>query len=185
MEYDNPYLEAFQSLQEQSGFRGEQWFGKRKELVEKYSWAVPNEEVLTYLSKFSTIQEWGAGNGYWTDCIIKAGGCAEPYDLDPPAETWCSVQEADVHNVVQEQPENVGDVVLTVWPPLGEARVGFTLLETEPDHFLYVGEQMGGCTGSDKLFVQLQEQYGLVKEIEIPSYEGVHDNFYHYVRNTV
>jgi len=172
-------------LQEQSGFRGEQWFGKRKELVEKYSWAVPNEEVLTYLSKFSTIQEWGAGNGYWTDCIIKAGGCAEPYDLDPPAETWCSVQEADVHNVVQEQPENVGDVVLTVWPPLGEARVGFTLLETEPDHFLYVGEQMGGCTGSDKLFVQLQEQYGLVKEIEIPSYEGVHDNFYHYVRNTV
>jgi hypothetical protein len=172
----NEYHEAFEELQDKNTFKGQQWFGERKDLVEEYSWAVPNEEVLRYLAEFDSIVEVGAGSGYWAHCINEMGGNIRATDIDPPDERWTTVEQADVINL-----DLNGDAVLTVWPPLDKCVAGYIPTE-EPDHILYVGEPRGGCTGDDSFFERLDEQYGLVAKIEIPSYAGIHDDFYHYVR---
>jgi len=44
------------------------------------------------------------------------------------------------------------------------------------------GETRGGCTASDAFFDLFTDLYHPVKKIELPSYVGVDDNFYHAVR---
>lgn len=175
---ENPYLDAFEELQEKDTFRGQQWFGERRDLVEQYAWAVPNAEVLAYLSEFGHMYEVGAGSGYWANCIEEAGGDVTPFDADPPDETWTDVDEATVSDYAQEIVEKP---VLMVWPPCGED-MAWKVLGRRPSHVLYVGEQKGGCTGDDHFFDLLEKEYGLVARIEIPSYVGIHDDFYHYIR---
>lgn len=172
----NPYLDDFEDLQEQSTFKGQQWFGKRKDLVEEYSWAVPNEDALVYVSEFDEIVEVGAGNGYWARCIDEAGGNVDATDIDPADSLWTDVEQVTASDVaIDERP------VLLVWPPYDEP-MAWRVAEREPSHLLYVGEPRGGCTGSSEFFDIVEQKYGLVAMIEIPSYVGIHDDLYHYVR---
>jgi len=174
----NDYLDEFYELQEESSFRGQQWFGKRKELVERYSWAIPTDEVIQYLSEFKSGIEIGAGNGYWSYLIREAGGSFRPIDIDPPVETYMTVQEKDIYDEI-ESVEN--QPVLMVWPPIDNS-VAADVAKEKPSHICYVGEQRGGCTATDTFFDIIDKQYGLVGKINIPSYTGIHDNFFHYSR---
>jgi hypothetical protein len=180
----NEYLEAFNELQDKDTFRGQQWFGERGDLVDEYSWAVPNEDALIYLAEFDELVEVGAGSGYWANCINKAGGKVMPYDIDPPktkdrgGDTWTHVERCAVEDMRDDCFESP---VLMVWPALKEG-VATTVAEREPPHILYVGEPRGGCTGEDEFFYEIERKYGLVAKIEIPSYAGIHDDLFHYVR---
>jgi hypothetical protein len=175
----NEYKKKFDELREKDSFKGEQWFGKRQELVEEYSWAVPNAEVLLYLSQFDNIVEVGAGNGYWAHCIEEAGGSVEPYDVDPAPEhdQWTAVGQRDCLRLGEpsyDQP------MLMVWPPTHNTMAS-EIAREKPPHLLYVGEEKGGCTANNTFFKILESEYGLVGKIDLPSYAGVDDNFFHYV----
>jgi len=173
----NEYEEAFNELKDKDTFRGQQWFGQRKKLVEKYAWAVPNEEALLYLAEFDSITEVGAGSGYWANCIEDAGGSVRATDIDPPDETWTEVEEAGVDDL-----DLSDEVVLSVWPPYGHPKVAEKILHQKPPHIVYVGEPRGGCTGSDAFFDTVERKYGLVAKVDIPSYVGIHDDLFHYIR---
>jgi hypothetical protein len=179
---DNPYLDDFRSLQEQSTFRGEQWFGNRQRLVEEYSWAVPTEDVITYLAEFDDLVEVGAGSGYWAWCIDQAGGNVKALDKDVPTSSDDSWYEVRRHYVNRQETTFDGDAVLMVWPPHNDDMAA-SVASDEPNHICYVGEPRGGCTASDSFFDIVESRYGLVGQLELPSYAGVDDNFYHYVRN--
>lgn len=172
----NEYLEKFNGLQERSTFKGQQWFGERKNLVETYSWAVPNEEAILYLSEFDSLIEVGAGSGYWAYCINQAGGSVEATDIDPPNETWQDVEAVDVADL-----DLGGEAVLMIWPPYDEMMAACVAGDA-PNHILYVGEPHGGCTGNGEFFTILNDKYGLVAKVDIPSYVGVNDDLFHYVR---
>lgn len=179
---DNPYLDDFESLQEEHGFKGQQWFGHRQKLVEEYGWAVPNEEAIDYLTQFDeTIVEVGAGKGYWAYLIDQNGGSIEAYDIDPPDDTYYNVMKRNSKTL---KSEIVGSPLLLVWPP-ADSMMDFDCIKSEPNHILYVGEPRGGCTGSDKFFEIFEEEYGHVRTIDIPSYAGVRDTFGHYVRKDI
>jgi len=174
----NEYLKEFRLLQETHSYKGQQWFGHRQELVEKYGWAVPSEEVLEYISSaFSEITEIGAGEGYWAKLLSEHD--VKVHAFDPASEQeWFNVVNyrlSDVENYVEDNP------VLMVWPPAGEP-LAHDVLECQPSHVLYVGETRGGCTASDEFFDAFTDLYHPVKKIERPSYVGVDDNFYHAVR---
>jgi len=173
----NEYLEKFKKLQEQSTFRGQQWFGKRQQLVEEYSWAVPNEEVISYLAEFDELYEVGAGSGYWAKCIEEAGGSVYAFDKDS-SKRWFPVHP-DTHWDYEDSIED--SPVLMVWPPANDGMAA-DVASFNPSHILYVGEQRGGCTADARFFDQLDKYYGLVAKMDIPSYAGVHDQFYHYTR---
>jgi len=173
----NEYKEAFDELQDKNTFRGMQWFGERQQLVEEYSWAIPNEDVLTYLAEFRELIEVGAGNGYWAHCIDSYGGNVIPIERDVPDNTYTELVERDAKNYTELRDKPV----LMVWPPFDQS-LAYTVAKREPPHILYVGELRGGCTGSDEFFDVLDTNYGLAATIDIPSYTGINDNFYHYVR---
>jgi len=172
----NKYQKKFNKLSDEQTFKGQQWFGKRKQLVEEYSWAVPNEEALRYLAEFDELIEVGAGNGYWAKCIEECGGNVVATDIDPPEDTWVDVEQASVSDLYL-----TGESVLSVWPPL-QNDMSTRLVEAEPAHIVYVGETRGGCTASEGFFELIDTYYGLVGKIEIPSYVGIHDNLFHYTR---
>ena len=173
----NEYLEKFNELQEENTFRGQQWFGKRRELVEEYSWAVPNEDVLIYLSEFEHLIEAGAGNGYWAHLIEERGVDVQAVDIEPAYETYTRVESGNVLSDydIRDNP------VLMVWPPC-DNDMAYDVVRSKPSHVLYVGEERGGCTATDEFFDELETYYGLVAKVELPSYVGIHDDFYHYVR---
>lgn len=172
------YLDEFYELKDRSTFKGEQWFGERQRLVETYSWAVPTRDVINYCAQFDKLIEVGAGSGYWAHLIDEAGGTVLPIDSDPPSETYCYVEEYSA----AEYAESISDMpVLMVWPP-AKSDMAYTVIDQRPPHICYVGEERGGCTGSDVFFDIIQREYGLVGRLELPSYAGVSDDFYHYVR---
>jgi hypothetical protein len=172
----NEYLEKFEALQEQNTFKGQQWFGERQRLVEEYSWAVPNEEAVLYLSEFDSLIEVGAGSGYWAKCIEDDGGSVRATDIDPPDETWADVEEAAAVDL-----DLTGEAVLMVWPPYDEMMAA-SVARGSPNHICYVGEPRGGCTGDGEFFNILEREYGLAAKVDIPSYTGVNDDLFHYIR---
>jgi hypothetical protein len=172
----NEYQQAFEELQAKHTFKGMQWFGDRKELVEEYSWAVPNESVLLYLSEFEQLVEVGAGSGYWAHCIEENGGSVEAIEPEPPEETYVELEQRLV-----DSSELTGEAVLMVWPSVNQP-LAKDVVEQDPTHILYVGETRGGCTASDEFFDALEGRYGLVAKIDLPSFAGVNDDFFHYVR---
>jgi hypothetical protein len=175
----NEYYDQFMELQEESTFRGQTWFGQRSDLVEEYSWAVPTEEVIKYIAAFDEeIIEVGAGNGYWASLIEEYGGSVKAIDQDPPDNTYTEVESG---LCIDYDDEYEGKPTLMVWPPYDDGMAEFVVRQG-PSHVLYVGEKRGGCTAGDGFFDIIDEKYGLVGKIDIPSYKGVHDNFYHYVR---
>lgn len=180
-EYTNEYRQAFEELQERDTFKGQQWFGERQRLVDEYSWAVPNRDVLLYLAEFDELIEIGAGNGYWAKCIEEWGGSVEAYDIDVPDETYHEVHERDIVTGFRNSGGVYNKPVLMVWPPCDD-EMATAVLDQEPSHILYVGEERGGCTATDSFFDGLHKQYGLAAKIDIPSYTGISDNFFHYIR---
>jgi hypothetical protein len=174
------YLQEFRRLQETHSYKGQQWFGHRKELVEEYGWAIPNNDVLNYIANsFSRITEIGAGEGYWAKLLSERGTTVEAFD--PASEqTWYDVKRKPLSSVERYVE---GNPVLMVWPPANN-NIAREVLERCPSHVLYVGETRGGCTATDAFFDVFTDLYHPVQKIEIPSYVGVDDNFYHAVRKT-
>jgi len=173
------YLDAYDELQQKDTFKGQQWFGERKHLVEEYSWAIPTKDVIQYCAQFDELLEIAAGNGYWASLVQEMGGDIQPTDKSPPEDTYTEVEENSWQNLMPEIRERP---VLMVWPPYDEG-VAAGVARQSPNHILYVGESRGGCTGEDEFFDIVEEQYGLVGKLDIPSYTGIHDNFFHYARN--
>ena len=177
-EESNEYLKKFRLLQETHSYKGQQWFGHRQELVEEYGWAVPNEEVLEYItSAFSRITEIGAGEGYWAKLLSERGTRVEAFDPESE-QTWYDVTPERLERVESYVADNP---VLLVWPPAGNS-MARDVLDCGPSHVLYVGEQRGGCTADESFFDVLTDRYAPVEKIDIPSYTGVDDSFYHLVR---
>lgn len=173
----NEYREAFDELQDKNSFRGMQWFGERQSLVREYGWAVPSEDALIYLSEFDELLSVGSGRAYWEHLLQKRGVDIRSTDKNPPEETWMNVEQLLVRNL-----RHIDVPILTIWPPL-DGNVAATVARKGAPQILYIGEPRGGCTASDEFFDLVEQKYGLVAEIELPSYVGVHDNLYHYVRN--
>jgi len=176
----NEYQEEFERLQQKDTFRGQQWFGERQRLVEEYAWAVPNDEAIQYIAEFDNIVEVAAGSGYWAHLIDDAGGTIRATDFDPPDDTYYPVERKSASNV-NTSFGRVDTSVLLVWPP-HTGNVASSVITKNPNNVLYVGEQRGGCTAEDAFFDTLDERYTLIKVIDIPSYEGINDNLYHYAR---
>jgi hypothetical protein len=173
------YTEKFDALKQKDTFKGQQWFGERQRLVEEYSWAVPTKDVIQYCAQFDELLEIGAGNGYWASLIEEMGGNIRATDLNVPDETYTEVEKQgwrDLQREIHHRP------VLMVWPPYDEG-VAAGVARQSPKHILYVGESRGGCTGDDEFFDIVGEQYGLVGKLDVPSYAGINDNFFHYARN--
>lgn len=177
----NPYIEELQQRTQETG-RGE-WenvrVGKetplRRELVDKYAWAIPNDEAIDTLCNYSPILEIGCGNGFWASRIRGFGGEVTAIDADPPNDTWTRVQKG-THNSIPEYDEHS---LFLCWPSNNQSWTKEAVEMYEGNTLIYIGEGHGGNTGSCEFHETVSRKFGLADEvIDIPSWQSVSDKMY-------
>lgn len=160
----------------------------RREFVVKYSWAVPNGELIDLMVDHSPIISIGAGTGYIERLAQKEGCEIECYDSIPPG---TNVKNHYRHTVQYMEVKRGGPEVLVgrpevtlflCWPPYDDPMAFEALRAFEGDTLIYVGEGWGGCTADDGFFEELQENWEFKKEVVIPRWYGIYDRCEVYVR---
>jgi len=188
----NPLLEAFNQLGEDTSFV--QAWQKRDEMVQRFSYAIPDSNAINAIVRNSPVVEIGAGTGYWAHLIQESGGDCIPYDTDPPSatantnqyhpkqKTFTKVLVGDERVLSQHSDRSL----LMVWPPYcGDGmggRMGASdcmawraLQHYRGNTLIYVGEGAGGCTASYAFWEAVEKDWRLEQRISIPHWSYVHD----------
>jgi hypothetical protein len=157
----------------------------RQELVIKYSWAIPNNNAIQEITKYSPLVEIGAGTGYWGYLINKSGGkilCFDKYVNENPY--GHQIQYLPVHNGAEEVLEKLHHSInlFLCWPPYDNDMAINSLLSFKGKYLIYIGESYNGCTASDKFFEELDKYWVIIHDILIPQWDGLHDYLYIYKR---
>ncbi len=153
-------------------------FSVRDKLVKVFAWAIPNNDAIAALAKLPKIVEVGAGNGYWSHLVKRAGGDITPFDTKPWLGSWTPVQKIDngcqfLHKF---------KTLFLCWPPYDDTMAFHYLSRFNGEYVAYVGEGHGGCTGDDAFHALLDDSWEEIETIDIPQWYGVHDRLYIFKR---
>lgn len=143
---------------------------RRDDLVREYAWGIPNGEAVRTLARYGPILEVGAGKGYWSMCILAAGGDAIATDADPfrfGDGTWTDVVGMGAVDAIDEFGE--GRTLFICWPPKQDW-VAEALRSFDGEYVAYVGEGRTGVTAPPGFHRALFEGYHLVDVRPIPRY---------------
>lgn len=191
----NDYLEAFlakpsaRSYLDYSvrDFEGRpRYIDIRKEMVHKYSWAVPALPALEALHALGPLVEIGAGLGYWAFLLRQLGADILAYDEepDPLKNTYTSEEAARIKivpwtEVLKGGPEKAWEhrnrALFLCWPPYDDPMAYRCLVQYGGQRIALIGEGRGGCTADDKFFRRLHAGWEQTDEIDIPQWDGIHD----------
>lgn len=84
--------------------------------IHKYAWAIPNDDALLEIAKYSPLIEVGAGTGYWAWLLRQLGVDILAFDKYPPSQNSTSKSEfhpdADTWTEVLEGDESVLDSII-------------------------------------------------------------------------
>ncbi len=195
---DNPLLDEFNRICN-GGDRGEFGFRTniidfvkaheaRRKLTSLYSWAIPDEAALKTIAEYSPIVEMGAGTGYWASLLVQMGVDIIYYDIVPPNEksnnryrhatTYHKVEEGGPFEVVAHSDRTL----FLCWPPYDTSMAYDCLINYQGNTLIFIGEGDGGCTGDNSFFEELEAHWEMVKEIDIPQWDGLHDYMTIYTR---
>ncbi len=154
----------------------------RHDLVLKYAWAVPDEEVIKKIAAWSPIVEIGAGGGYWAKLIAESGGdiiCFDGQPKDNPQVScdWYPVTKGDHKDAARHSDRTL----FLCWPPYATNMAWRCLDFYDGDRLIYIGEGYGGCNANDEFFKRLDDEWEHVDEYAHPQWDGIHDytHFFH------
>ena len=179
----NPYLVAWE--RDQKYWDGDleaamRMFTRRRDMVQEYAWAIPNEEAIQTIAELGSVVELGAGSGYWAHLIQNAGAKIEPWDIYPPGKNkynfrqpWMHVHEGGVEILETSQAQ----ALLLSWPCYLSDFAHRAIQTFRGVWLAYVGESQGGCCANDEFFQELDLEWTLEKTINIPQWPGIHDRF--------
>jgi hypothetical protein len=170
----------------------------RDKIVGKYSWAVPDQNILEKLSKYSPIVEIAAGTGYWANLLAKAGADIVAYDIAPigkgenhfhdhkdiitqgrsiAEKSFFDVRKGDEQAILNHQDR----ALFLCWPPYDSTLTEDCLKLYKGNIFIYIGENDGCTSWSNEQ--DDRSTWKIKEEIEIPQWEGLHDRCWVYERN--
>ena len=184
---DNIYLEKWREItreynSEVDGYfseRQREYFLKKDKLQRKFGWAIPDDRAIQVLMSLCPIVEIGAGRGYWAALICDEGGDIEAFDNF----SWKYKSGFfPVEKGTERKTKHRADKTLFLcWPPFNN-EMGFNSIKA---HFnnggktvVYVGEQHGGVTGTDKFHLFIYEHYMIEQEIRIPQWARLYDSMF-------
>jgi hypothetical protein len=142
-----------------------------------FSFAIPNEDALETISKYSPIVEIGAGNGYWARLLQERGCSTLPFDAftknNPYGQIkpWTTVYQG-TEDVLTKFTRKVN--LLLCWPPYDEPMATNCLKHFRGEYVLYIGEGWYGCTADNAFHTELNN-WDQVDEVSIPRWAGMHD----------
>jgi len=180
----NPYLDEFLQIDVML-----QQFELRRQLVSKYSWAIPDENALKVISKYSPIVEVGAGTGYWASLLQFMDVDITPFDAFPPNKiqnvfhdrnnVWTNVHRGGA-KVLSKFDSSYS--LMLCWPPYNSPMAMKCLSNFNGDTLIYIGESGSGCTGSKNFHRELELRWERVEFCPLHQWVGLHDGLYVYRR---
>jgi hypothetical protein len=189
----NPYLELVRILATPDG-GGWEWdlprglyqmlnpSQRRRELAALFAWAIPGDDVLEVLGRHGPLVECGAGNGYWTALMQQRGVDVVAYDIRR-SRSWARVHRSSSVAAVRRHRDRV---LFLCWPSLDDDAASYAPLRAYAgDVFAYVGEARAGVTGSVRFHRELDLNWTLVEEVELPHWPWLRDCLRVYRRNPV
>lgn len=168
----------------------------REEHIHKYGFAVLNEAAIKALLPLAPLLEVGAGAGYWSYELKRAGADIIATDLYTENEEvpeggertresygfgdrWLPIEELSATQAIKKYPERN---LLCVWPSYQGSWSSKAVMAFKGEYLAYVGEGDGGCTGNDQMHAYLNSHYEEVSDIYIPQFYGIHDSLIIYKR---
>lgn len=188
---DDPLMAQFQLAGGLAGIRKNQ--DLRYRVMELFGYAVLTKDAVDRLVPHGPFLEVGAGTGYWSYEIEKAGGESFATDLHTYQTTsipevphpfhgqscYVPVTPAAAEEIVQEYPEKT---LLVVWPEWGKRWAYDALMKYTGTKLVYVGEGMGGRTGDDQWHHEIADNWRESERIKIPQFPYFHDQIFVYER---
>ena len=163
----------------------------RSEFVYYVSWAMPDSNVISAITEFSTdktIVEIAAGHGYWAALLRHGPNKVIATDNFSQTEqkTFTEVlnMDADSATTTFLSPDKApNSVLMLVWPPYIDSLAENALQSFRKNggtQLIYVGEINGGCTADSQFFDELSKNWAMVQIINIPRWNGIDDYCYFY-----
>ncbi len=161
----------------------------RAQSIRRFSFAILTQKTVDFLLPHGPFLEVGAGTGYWSHELRKAGAIA--IATDPAPYTWIKhkplmlyppLEKINATNAVEKYP---GCTLLMVWPSYEEkwAERALSLFHSlGGQKLIYVGEGPGGCCADDGFFEVLDLRWEELEEVRIPFWCGIHDSLTIYER---
>lgn len=159
-------------------------FKTRRNLVAKFSWAIPNDEALDIISKLGDIVEIGAGSAYWAHLLQDRGVNILPVDKYLDNNTyghtkfWTDVYDGD-ESILDKLSEDVN--LFLCWPPYADPMAYNCLMKFKGEYIIYIGE-IYGCTGDEDFHDELYENWEEIVCYCIPQWHGPNDCLYVFKR---
>ena len=139
-------------------------YGRRLDLVDKYSWSIPDPRAIEMVAAFGKVMDPMAGTGYWMGLVEQAGATVRANDLRPmfgnpyhkPGHRFVPIACGPGERFVQQYPDYA---LFLSWPPYegtvydeeSPRGVGYRIIkaytEAGGQHLIFVGEGEWGCTG--------------------------------------
>jgi hypothetical protein len=158
---------------------------RRNYFAPTYSWSVPTKKAIEEIKAFvggETVLEIGAGHGLWAKLMSDAGMDIVATDTpDPKDKILRHLQGKNFHNIEQlghiDALDKYGNrtVLFMSWPPYKSPMAYESLEFFTGNKVIVIGEGKLGCTGCDKFFDSLSENWQHVKDIELPQWRDIHD----------
>jgi SAM-dependent methyltransferase len=154
----------------------------RHRAIDRWSFAVPSDEALSWLLQLGPLVEVGAGTGYWAALLAARGADVVACDLRRPrgqyrqeVGAYHPVENLDAAEAAAAHPERA---LLLVWPPYDEDMAVRALEAYRGPVVAYIGESDGGCTGDEAFHAALDAHWFEAHCVSIPQWWGVHDRLY-------
>jgi len=169
---NNPYLDEVITLCD------DMMFIRREELIKKYSFAIPSEEALNLIAKYSPIIEVGSGGGYWAYCLKQLGvdilcfDCKKEYKHNVEHDKWCKARNRS-EEISKDYPERT---LFLCWASYNTPMAYNCIKAFKGKNLIYIGEEEGGCTANEDFYNYVGENFNLIKQLNIPQWLGIHDD---------
>ena len=138
------------------------------------------DDLIDLIDPDAQILEVGAGSGYWAYELQAAGLDVRPTDPGYMDAMWTGRRQNE-YGLVEcltgvEAVEEYGPdyTLMMVWPAM-DSWPADTLEAYRGGQLILCGEGRGGCTGSDRLFDQLESGWKEVGRISIPTFPWIFD----------
>jgi len=181
----NDYLKEFRSIYHTDHptinhnsllrqIRPKDWGSIRETLIFKYSFAIPDDNIIQMLARLSPLIEIGAGTSYWAKLITEAGGDIIAFDTKKEnrwTESYFDVQNGSCEHIKKHKDRTL----FLCWSPYWNDMDIQCLKLYEGQTVIYVGEGQHGCTGTNEFFEYLDEHFKEIDWFSLPQWPGMHD----------
>jgi len=150
---------------------------ERPALVQRFSWALPNDEALDAIARYAPIVEMGAGGGYWAHLMRERCIDVLAYDRERPHDDnyfarhlWTQIDPGTPRSLAGHADRSL----FLCWPPSKSPMATNCLKAWGGEHLIHVGEWRLS-TGSPGFHDRVEAGFELVEKVSIPQWEGMHD----------